>query len=478
MSGGEGEAARPGTRAGDTDAGNGAEFHYREAPREWSCVAMAGGEQEEIERAGRGQSGGMTHADNTPRLVCGGSISGPGPGCLIDSLRRIANKRPEQHQPKTKIMKTKSSVVRSRAFRIFSVAAVAALFAPVTGSALIFNFTPTAATSAQAIAGFTAAANRWSTLLSDDMVVNMNIDFSLLGTGILGSTGSTMAFTNYTNYKNALLLDRTSSSDEIAVANLQAAADFDLLLNRTSNSPNGAGSATPFLDADADANNTTIRATTANFKALGLINPFSSARDASISFSTAFSFDFDPSDGITAGAFDFIGIATHEIGHALGFISGVDILDINSSTTFFRDDQFVFVAPLDLYRFSTESRAAGNVIDWTADTRAKYFSIDGGLTNLGGFSTGQTHGDGQQASHWKDSLGLGILDPTAARGELLAISALDARAFDVIGYNLAINAVPEPSVYGIGGVVALVGVVAWRRRGNRRPVGKATEAGR
>ena len=29
---------------------------------------------------------------------------------------------------------------------------------------------------------------------------------------------------------------------------------------------------------------------------------------------------------------------------------------------------------------------------------------------------------GRQASHWQDHLGLGILDPTASAGELLAIS--------------------------------------------------------
>ena len=44
-------------------------------------------------------------------------------------------------------------------------------------------------------------------------------------------------------------------------------------------------------------------------------------------FSSAFSFDFNPDDGVTAGQMDFIGVAIHEIGHALGFISGVDTYD-------------------------------------------------------------------------------------------------------------------------------------------------------
>jgi hypothetical protein len=38
-------------------------------------------------------------------------------------------------------------------------------------------------------------------------------------------------------------------------------------------------------------------------------------------------------------------------------------------------------------------------------------------TDTAGFSTGKTFGDGPQASHWKDSLGLGMMDPTAGTGE-------------------------------------------------------------
>jgi hypothetical protein len=49
-------------------------------------------------------------------------------------------------------------------------------------------------------------------------------------------------------------------------------------------------------------------------------------------------------------------------------------------------------------------------------------------------------GDGYQASHWKDDLGLGIMDPTAAPGERLSISALDIEAMDVVGWNLGPSA--------------------------------------
>lgn len=111
---------------------------------------------------------------------------------------------------------------------------------------------------------------------------------------------------------------------------------------------------------------------------------------------------------------------------------------------------------MDLFRYSSDSAADG-VIDWTASTTDKYFSLDNGATELAGFSTGKNFGDGQQASHWKDNLGIGILDPTAGSGELLVVSSLDLMAFDVIGWT----PVPEPSSLLLGACGMLL---AMRRR--------------
>ncbi|MCX6952840.1 MAG: NF038122 family metalloprotease [Verrucomicrobia bacterium] len=330
---------------------------------------------------------------------------------------------------------------------------------PAISQALTFNFVATSGTSQAAIDGFAAAGTRWSSLFTDNVTININIDFSALGAGILGQAGSAQVLTSFTNTKNALNADKTSFADNIAVANLQTGPAMSLLMNRTLNSPNGAGNATTFLDNDGDANNTSIRMNTANAKALGILAGNNPVVDASISFSTLFNWDFDGSDGITAGTFDFVGVATHEIGHALGFTSGVDILDGNSTGTFFRDDQFTYVSTLDLFRHSAESGAA---IDWAADNRNKYFSIDGGVTVGPFFSNGTTWGDGRQASHWKDNLGIGIMDPTSAPGEPLAISANDVMALDVIGWNRA--SVPDhASSLGLVGL-GVAALAAMRRR--------------
>ncbi|MEP4077131.1 NF038122 family metalloprotease [Haloferula sp.] len=324
-------------------------------------------------------------------------------------------------------------------------------------SALTFNFTFTPESTQADIDGFNEAGAFWSSVFSDDITLNMNVGTAALSEGVLAEAGSSTATVNYSSFLTQITADSTTTTDTSALSSLSGGSSFDMLINRTSNNPNGSGSATAYLDNNGDANNSNIRLTTANARALGYTFA-PGVVDAGITFGKAFDFDYDASDGITPEFYDFVGIATHEIGHALGFVSGVDILDGNSpgANGPFSDDQFVFVSPLDLFRYSAASAAVG-VIDWTASSTDKYFSLDGGTTSLAGFSEGRTHGDGQQASHWKDNLGIGILDPTAATGENLFASALDLIALDAIGYDF----VPEPS----SGLLGLFGgLFLFRRR--------------
>ena len=327
-----------------------------------------------------------------------------------------------------------------------------------SASALNFNFTFTPTSTSQDIAGFNAAGAFWSSQFSDNVTLNMNVGTGALGSGILAQANSTKTSVTYTDFRTKLGNDATSATDTSALSSLSVGPSFNMLLNRTSNNPNGSGSATAYLDNDGDANNTTLSLTTANAKALGYT--FGSGPDASITFGNAFSFDYDSSNGVTAGTYDFVGIAIHEIGHALGFVSGVDILDGNSppGSGPFADNQFTFVSSLDLFRYSAASTASG-VMDWTASTTDKYFSLDKGVTSVASFSTGTTFGDGRQASHWKDNLGLGIMDPTAATGEALAAGPNDFLAFDAIGWNV----VPEPSVAMLGVIGAFLGFTRRKR---------------
>ena len=100
--------------------------------------------------------------------------------------------------------------------------------------------------------------------------------------------------------------------------------------------------------------------------------------------------DYDASDGIDDDAYLTLSrTALHEIGHVLGFVSGVDALE--DSFNFGPQDanDIVEVTPLDLYRYSDDSLAEGpTVIDFTADNREKFFTFDGGVSRPGTFSTG------------------------------------------------------------------------------------------
>lgn len=309
---------------------------------------------------------------------------------------------------------------------------------------IVFNVAP--GTPAEMVAGFQRAEDLWATYVNDDVTIRLDIAGQNLGGGILGGAlGVNRTFT-YTEVRNALINDAISTFDEAAIANLPATAGLDVFINRTSDNPAGSADATPYVDADGGLNNTSVELPKANAKALGLVGAADTTPDGNIIFNTAFTFDYDPSDGIGQGLTDFVGVAFHEIGHIFGFVSGVDDLDRsdgqNGNAGPFPDDTFR-LSGLDLFRSSAASRAAGADVDFVSDNSVKDFSLDGGATILGTFSTGQNYGDTQQASHWKDDrfLGgvpLGIMDPVSAPpGFQNIVTDLDITAFDVIGWDTA-----------------------------------------
>lgn len=331
----------------------------------------------------------------------------------------------------------------------------------------------------QARAGFEAAAALWAAVLTDSITIRLDVRFATLGTGILGSTGSTTNTIGFGSLKTALTGDITSATDTAAVGSLQAGP-----LTFVSNEPPVTGpidSRTRFLDNNNTFDNNNIQANTAQMKALGLTPTYLASnpgeRDGSVSFSDAFLWDFDRSDGIDAGAFDFVYVAAHEIGHALGFRSGVDLADVNALPGVALPgarglNNIAWGTIHDLFRYGSFENQQR--LDWSIGG-VPCFSIDAGVSCEGLLSTGRLNGDGRQASHWKDDsligggLPLGIMDPTVGRGVTPGqpITALDLRAFDAMGYNLfgRVTAVPEPQswmmmIVGFG----IVGSAMRRRR--------------
>jgi hypothetical protein len=231
----------------------------------------------------------------------------------------------------------------------------------------------------------------------------------------------------------------------------------------------GIDNASRVFDTDGSINNVLLGLTTANAKALGLFDD-DGAPDATITFSSAFKFDFDPRNGIGAGRTDFVGTAIHEMGHVLGFVSGVDDYDVFGKPNGAAIDQPCFAdgtlcadypanddwfgKPLDLFRYAQRDDGKA-LLDWAPGDDA-YFSINRGLSAFKGaaFSTGVYHGDGNQASHWTDNLydfgspgcfsftaAVGIMDPTGGPCEGGIVTAIDLAAFDAIGWNMRVNVI-------------------------------------
>ena len=299
------------------------------------------------------------------------------------------------------------------------------------------------------------------------MTVNIASGFASLGQNIIGQAGSAFIGTDYAIMKAALGADAASAADAVMVAGLPAGESYSKLINGTWESAYFYGN-----QGYTQSGVQSVQMTRANAKAMGLIAGDDVTIDGEITFSSDFNFDFDSSDGISMGSMDFIGVALHEIGHALGFVSGVDVLDYYSyfEGAIYSDAAYSpFATPLDFTRCSDENEAKGADIDWTAGSGAKQFAINGqcasGARVDNAWSTGSFQGDGQQASHWRDNAGLGILDPTAGYGEFLQISQLDLFAFDVIGWDLEQKNTSVPESSGLVLLsAALLGLGAMRRR--------------
>lgn len=336
---------------------------------------------------------------------------------------------------------------------------------------LIFNIGSTG--NSQADSGFQMAADNISRMFTDSLTVNITTSFRSLGAGILGQTNTVKGNVDYNEWKSFLDSDSTSANDSALASSLPGGSSFSVLINGTSNNPNGSGSSTAYLDSTG-ANTSTVSLSSANAKSIGLIAGDATGNDADISFSSDFNFDFDPTDGIDSGSIDFVGVAMHEMFHSLGFFSGIDILDYYTQAgpgaSLYEDDIFTYVTPLDFLRHSADSIAAGADLDFTADTRSKLLSIDGGSSILlaNAWSTGKYNGDGQQGSHWIDDHDVGGMDPTASQaGTKMYFSDNDYLAMDVIGWNLSSNitapSVPLPATAALLGL-GLLGFGARRKK--------------
>lgn len=292
-------------------------------------------------------------------------------------------------------------------------------------------------------AAFSAAAHYWESVLTNNATIHIDVDYETLDQGVLAST----AYQFYpgvtiSSYQNALAILATSPLD------LQATSHFQPLSTKGTPSvllpayydpatKNGIATTGSRYATNGSTLGSTVSITSANLKAI--VNNIS-GMDGWISLSNTQTYDFDPSNGITAGSYDLVGIAVHEIGHALGFDSGVDGLDSYTGPVPFVDSLSMGFAA-DLFRYSSPGH-----LDWRFNQDA-YFSIDGGATAFNGnsyYSTGVYNGDGWEASHWSTAGGgcsgfVGVMNPYICPDTNAVVRAPDLAVLDAIGWNLSFN---------------------------------------
>lgn len=292
--------------------------------------------------------------------------------------------------------------------------------------------------NAQALAAFERAALQWEAIFSDPVTVYINADLANLSSpSVIGQTSSVTLVGGYDLIRGQMVIDAADEADDGIVAALPTASQVSFTL------PSGFSTSG------------NLAATKANLKALGFtdLDAQFGPTDATITFNSRFSFDFDNSDGVTSNTMDFETVAAHEIGHALGFTSAVDTVDYYASR-----GQSVTFSPevLDLFRFADGTAADPTTVSqftsFPRELRPAVVAVTDQISPWNSasaetlMSTGAYTGDGRQASHWKDNLGLGLLDPTLSNGEIVSISDEDIRALDLIGWDVGEVVVPPQNI--------------------------------
>ena len=304
-----------------------------------------------------------------------------------------------------------------RLFKAASLSSAALLLGAIGLPARGLTIVPTYAASipagqlANVQSAFAYAISQFTSQFNDAITLNITVAGGTTGLG--GSSTNLQGTNTFTQIKNALNTHKTTSADNSTVANLTS-------------DPTGGGTFwLPFAEA----------------KALGFRTANNVATDGTFTYNDTLAYSFDPNNRAVGGAYDWIGVAEHEVGEIMGRITSLGG-SIGGGPAYM---------PFDLMRFK-----GSGVRSELASDSGVYFSVDNGGTNLKNYNFPNGNGSDNQdwASGSNDSF-----NAFTSSGVQNDITAVDLTVMDVIGYTPA----PEPTSFiTCGG--ALVGGLLLRRR--------------
>jgi hypothetical protein len=281
--------------------------------------------------------------------------------------------------------------------------------APMAGLNMVFSLG--ASVPAAALPAFAAAeAYLEAQFPNDPVTVTVSVSFAALSSGVIGGTGSSYGSVNWATTRS--VLQTGADASDTILASLPSGTTIPVRYSTNSTT-----------------NEDRVFWTFANWKAAG---GTVTGTDASMQYSTAFPFDFDPSNGVASNTISLQDVIVHETGHALGFGSGVDFR--------FRD-----IETLDIFRF----RRTDGSGDFNPDTAAEFtvrprwgvFNNPNDDANFDTIASEFAASDGSpwQASHFREQTPpIGIMDPAFDFGQTFFpnfFRTSDITMFDAIGWD-------------------------------------------
>jgi hypothetical protein len=282
----------------------------------------------------------------------------------------------------------------------------------------------------QALAALESVAVYIEQIFTDDIVVPISVRFAPLGPGIIGST--------LTNHYGMPSWSITRSS---LINDMDADDSVQTWL------PSGTTIPVRYdYNTSTVTNENRIYFPISTYNAVIGYSPDSAAR---ITFSTNFSFDYDPSDGIASGTMCFQSVLAHELGHALGFISTADWYPYESEV-------------LDIYRFqNSDGTGDYNPDNWSEfQTTARMVDASPGSDDVNSdmieVEYRMSDGDPAQASHFSEGNVAAIMQPYFSYGQTYYPNFYrvpDRDMFDAIGWDYILMYYLTTNITGQGSVL-------------------------